>query len=52
MILYDHVYRKELRGRNVYNPSTQEAEQKNPELEGNLSYKTNKPVSKTKQANK
>jgi hypothetical protein len=52
MALYDHVYRKEFRGRNACNPSTQEAGQKNPELVGSLSHKTNKPVSKTKQANK
>ena len=50
--IHDHVYRKELGGRYGYNPSTQEARQKNPELEGSLSYKTKKPVSKTKQAKK
>jgi len=52
MGLYDHVCGKKFEDSNAYNPSTQEVGQANSELEGSLSYKTNKPVSKTKQANK
>lgn len=52
MALYDHVCGKKHGDSNAYNPSTQEVGQENSELEGSLSYKINKPVSKTKQANK